>query len=436
MAAPATCVHGGRTAAVHDGDRYCDWCSRNAAVFRRPCARCGRVDHLNVDRWCRGCRAADVIDTVFVDAVLRRQPALVAVRDHFREADPAYILPAKRRSNVWRLVEQIAAVDHVISHVDLDAMGSPRAVSQLRSLLVDLQVLPPRDDYAAVLAQVTRDLVASLPHREDQLALRRFVRWRQQRRRGSEALTLSMAANDRAELRVIHSLLTALNAQGRTIASASQAAVDAWAQQHRTAFRARRFLDWTSSLGVSTPLKPPASRPSGFHLGGQLGAGDAAALERALTDPTLPARMRLAVLLVTVYAVRVHRIAALRHDQLILRGCGAFFRLGDVDAHLPAHAASWIAAIHADVMSKPRAGGSTRHGGWVFPGYRHGTHMLPSSLLATLRQLGVTPTVAHRASAASLITQLPPAVVARLIGVDVRTTAGWHALSAATVEHR
>ncbi|TFV85095.1 zinc ribbon domain-containing protein [Microbacterium sp. dk485] len=221
MAAPTTCGHGGRTAAIHLDGRYCDWCYRNAPQFRRPCVRCTEVDHLNGARLCRRCRASDLLDAVFTDSILRAQPALSAVRDHLRDADPRYVLLVKRRGTSWQLIEKIAALDRSVTHTDLDQMGTPRSVSQVRSLLVDLQVLPPRDEYAVAVEANARAELASLPHRADQLALRRFFRWQQQRRAAS-TLTLSMAANDRTELRAISSLLRALNVEGFTIATGEQ----------------------------------------------------------------------------------------------------------------------------------------------------------------------------------------------------------------------
>ena len=62
--------------------------------------------------------------------------------------------------------------------------------------------------------------------------------------------------------------------------------------------------------------------------------------------------------------------------------------------------------------------------------------MLPASLATKLRAIGVSPRQAHQAAAASLITQVPPAVIARLLGVSLTTAAAWYALAGSNAEHR
>ncbi|MGC5172068.1 hypothetical protein ACLQ2Q_15585 [Microbacterium sp. DT81.1] len=379
----------------------------------------------------------DAVSEVFDGATLRRQPLLARLRDHLDTADPAYLLTIKKKSNVWRLFVQIAALPRPVTHADLDGLGTPRSVSQVRSLLVAVGVLPPRDEYAFAVERLAADAVAALPHREDQLALRRFLRWRQQHRRSDAPLTISQAANDRTELRVIVDLIGAFNTAGATVATADQAALDAWARGHQIAFRARRFLTWSARTGITLQLAPPPHRGSGFRLGGDLGSGNEQALHRVLIDAEeIPARLRLAVLLTTVYAVRVHRIAGLHRDALRLEEVIPRIRLGSIDVDLPAAAAPWVNAILAGGMPKRRAGGAGRDDIWIFPGDRHGGHMLPSSLSTQLKQLGVSPVGAHQSSAATLITQMPPAVVARLLGVRNSTAAKWQQLAGTDPAHR
>lgn len=95
-----------------------------------------------------------------------------------------------------------------------------------------------------------------------------------------------------------------------------------------------------------------------------------------------------------------------------------------------------MAEILADVPIRHRVGGDRRDDTWLFSCYRHDVHIVPSSLAAALRGLGVSPARAHQASAAAMITQVPPAVVARLLGMSVRTAAQWHAIAASDPQHR
>ena len=155
-----------------------------------------------------------------------------------------------------------------------------------------------------------------------------------------------------------------------------------------------------------------------------------------LSDDTLAPRIRLAVLLVVVYGIRVHRIAALRRDAFLIANGTAVIILGTVELTLPAAVTPWVEEILREVPIRSRVGGSGRDDIWLFPGYRHGDHMLPSSLTAQLRALGVSAARAHQVAAAAIITQVPPAVAARLLGVSVSTAAEWHYLAGGTAEHR
>lgn len=111
-------------------------------------------------------------------------------------------------------------------------------------------------------------------------------------------------------------------------------------------------------------------------------------------------------------------------------------RLGHLELEFPIASAPWVAAILDGVAIRHRVGGSRRDETWIFPGYRHNGHMLPSSLATKLHAIGVSPARAHQASAAALITQVPPPVIARLIGISLNTASEWHSLAGGTTSTR
>ncbi|OUM44670.1 hypothetical protein B8W73_02670 [Arthrobacter agilis] len=343
-------------------------------------------------------------------------------------ADPQYVLRLIKSKAAWTILEAALASPGTLTHEDLDELGTPRAVSQVRSLLVEHAVLFERDEYAHRLRAWTVTQIAALPYSSDQLALRQFVRWRQQRRTRPGPLTNTTAANDKRELRLILGLITYLNASNQTLSTASQKIVDQWVvQAPRDAFRVRRFLRWSVRSGTSSPLVPPIyGGNSGFNLGGSIGQTNEAALERALNDDSMNPRTRLAIVLTTVYGIRVHRIAELRLEDLSIKGAVAGVHLGFVRLELPAATIPWITMLLAGVPTKRRFGGSIHNTIWVYPGYQHGEHQLPSSLAAHLRVYGISPITAHQAATATIITHVPPAVVARILGVSLDTAAGWH----------
>lgn len=436
MPEPPTCGHSGTVAAVLPSGRYCHYCRRYGSEFLRPCSRCNRPDHLTA-QLCRQCRAADALAATFTDDVLRRQPKLAALNQHLRDADTNYVVSlTTRRSNVWRTITAVTALREPVTHDRLDRLGTMRAVSQVRSLLVQLDVLPSRDEYAIAFQALAAREIAALPHGPDRLAVRQFVRWRQQRTDTTRHLTMTQAANDRNELRVILSLIRAVNAAGATINTAQQATLDSWVVSVRTPLKARRFLLWCATSGTNTGLVAPGYQRKPFNLGGNLTDSNEAALRRALTEDIHPPRIRLAVVLTIAYGIRVHKIVQLRRDALALIDGRPRIRFGTLDLDLPVAAAPWVESILAGTSVRNRVGGRPRDDTWIFPGYRHNDHMLPGSLAAELRAIGVSPRQAHQAAAASLITQVPPAVIARLLGISLTTATAWYALAGSNPEHR
>ncbi|WP_165068698.1 hypothetical protein [Marisediminicola senii] len=435
VAEPPTCGHSGRAVGVIDGNRYCDNCWRNAPETRRQCVRCDVLDHLNRAALCKACRATDAIHNLFTGPVLTRRPELVPIRDHFLAADPKYLLQLIKAKNAWRVLTTVVGLPHSARHEDLDSLGTARAVSQVRSLLIELGVLPQRDEYLAQLEAWTAQAIACLPNRSDQLAIRQFTRWRQQHRRQRKPMAHTDAANDRRELRLVLSLIAALNHAGGTMDTARQQHLDSWAANAPAdAFRVRHFLRWRAQSGKNTSLIPPAYQRAEFRIGGNVGSNEHA-LRQLTTNASPDPRLSLAVLLTVVYGIRVHRIAALRVENFTIRDGTAQVRLGSVALELPNVAAPWIEAIQQGVPLKRRFGGSSERSEWVFPGYRHGNHVLASSLAVQLRDAGVSPALAHQVSAAVIITQVPPAVVARILGIHLTTAAQWHQLAGSIPLH-
>lgn len=395
------------------------------------------MDHLNIEGLCKRCRATDAINALFPEPV---DGTLAGLHRHLLSADPKYVLGLIRGKSAWTVLKAALVVPGTLTHEDLDALGTHRAVAQVRSLLVEHAVLPPRDECAHRLREWTALHIASLPHTTDQLALRHFVGWRQQRLIRPAPMTHTIEANDKRELRLILSLVTHLNTSDRTLRTTEQWLVDQWVlHAPRDAFRVRRFLLWSTRTGTSAPLLPPPSCPggnSGFNLGGSIGPSNESALRHALSDDTLNPRTRLAIVLTVVYGIRVHRIAALRLEDLSIRDGVPGVHLGSVRLDLPATIAPCISQILAGVPVRRLLGGSTHDTTWVYPSPHHGKHQLPSSLAAHLRRFGVSPMTAHQAATGSIVSQVPPAVVSRILGVSLTTAASWQRLTAANAEYR
>lgn len=345
-------------------------------------------------------------------------------------ADSGYILRLIRSGAAWRRIGALAALSRPVTHADLDELGSAMSMMQIRSLFVDLGILPVRNERLIDLERCTETLVSTLSARANRLAVSRFARWRQQRRRRDRPMTAEVLANDKRELRLIVGLLSDAEACELDVRTMHQPFLDRWlAERAADAGRVRHFIRWCARAGLNVELVPPGYARPDFLLGGAFGETNEAALKVSLQDASIDPRLRLAVLLIVVYGVRVHRIAELAVASLHVSEFDASIRLGTVDLLLPRVAHPWARAITDGIKVKRRLGGANIDHVWIFPGYRHGDHVSPSSLAAKLRTLGVNPTAGHRAASGALITQVPPAVLARVLGVSMATASTWARLA-------
>lgn len=62
---------------------------------------------------------------------------------------------------------------------------------------------------------------------------------------------------------------------------------------------------------------------------------------------------------------------------------------------------------------------------WLFPGTKSGCPLTPTALGMRLRNLGIHPMKARTSALISLVKLLPPVIIARLIGLDVKAVERW-----------
>jgi len=59
---------------------------------------------------------------------------------------------------------------------------------------------------------------------------------------------------------------------------------------------------------------------------------------------------------------------------------------------------------------------------WLFPGYRAGKHLDPQSIMQRLRKLGINLLGARNAAIQNLVAEVPPPLVAELLGYSYQVT--------------
>ena len=471
------CSHGHLVRRVNTRLGGAALCRRCARRPHRICARCRYPRaHVDPDPGCRLCTRADAVccprcgDDRFAFRIgphgcfrcrLRRRvqdltdgadPARVTQLRRFLDAltqadDPTRALEwlGKSRSSSGRAVLLDMLHGRVaVDHASLDAAaglrrGRATSVEFLRRLLVASGVLPDRDED---LSRLERAIAAELVccHPDDAMILQQYATWRvlattRSRLRAGRS-SRSVVPPALANFMVAARFLAWLRQKQLPLQTLTAAAVDSWLADNAS-YRdvLAVFLRWAGRRHmlphvVLTPLPtwPPRHLTSSDD---QLNV-----LRRLLDDPTVAAQDRLLACLVLLYGQALTRICRLRLCDVDLHADPTRLRLGDTPIELPPRIAHLAREVITDRTGGVSAGIS--HGFlddpvWVFPGRPATQPAGAESLRRRLLNLGVTSVRSARNTAlVTLARDVPPVVLADLLGLSVGAAVRWRELSGGT----
>jgi hypothetical protein len=129
--------------------------------------------------------------------------------------------------------------------------------------------------------------------------------------------------------------------------------------------------------------------------------------------------LRVAGLIVLLYAQPVSRIVRLRLDDVIRAGDTMLLRLGEPDSPVPAPVAALMLEHIANRDNMNTATNPTSR--WLFPGRRAGQPARPDHLSALLNQIGIPTAAARGAAIRQQLLELPAPVVADALGYHDQT---------------
>jgi len=215
--------------------------------------------------------------------------------------------------------------------------------------------------------------------------------------------------------------LKKLNERNTTLASCGQVDIDAWfaenAEHART--RPRGFLNWAVQgrhcrRSLAIPAMKISRRPA-LSEDERL-----AALGRLLTNTEIPMRLRVAGVIVLLYAQPLGRIVRLTVDDVIHDGDTMLLQLGEPPSPVPAPVATLLLEhiTHRGNMNTATNPASRR----LFPGRRTGQPLGPNHLSALLNQVETPPPAARGAAIRQQLLELPAPVVAEALGYHDKTT--------------
>jgi hypothetical protein len=347
---------------------------------------------------------------------------------------PATALRWLARPPVAALLSAIAADSRDLSHGELDRLEQTPVLAHLRSVLVATGTLPPRDEQMARLERFTSEIIDGRPDPEQRQVLRRYAAWhllrRLRSRNNGKPVTGEQHNVVQQQVRGAVALLDWLGSRDLTLGTCGQADLDEWLSGSGSRSRdAGHFVRWAARQRL-TPGFIPAVRWQGpVQSLDDEARWDAA--RRLLHDGTINPRDRLAGLLVLLYAQPVARVARLTTDHVTVSGDTARvrIRLGPAPITLPEPVAG-LARQLLDGKHGHATTGAVGPSPWLFPGGQPGRPVSSGHLGQRLKDLGIQPGQARATALFQLASELPAALLARMLGIHIDVATTWQRISA------
>jgi hypothetical protein len=441
------------------GERLCSRCRRDRHRQRGACATCQRtdriLDHSSRCHHCRGRgerRCADCGDP----ATPMRQIDGVGVCDRCalrRTLDP--ILPEQTSAPLRRLRQAILAAEPAAtrswltrprttmiltdlhhgrldcSHTTLDTQPPGRDLEHLRALLVVAGALPA--DPHRLLDRLDDELTAAVGDcvEPDRRVLRSWIRWqllaRLRRAADARADLTAPIYHARATVAQVTAFITSLHGAGHTLDTCQQADLDGFfAAATSTGSHIRSFLTWAQRRQhLPRTLQLPPSRRG--TLAAPADAEHRWSIARRLVhDDTLDTADRVAAALVVLYAQPISRIVTLTTADVHTTDSTVTVALGPDRLELPEPFATLITQL-----PHHRRHGAAAHlpSPWLFPSARAGRHATPRAVSTRLQRLGIQPRAMRQAALIQLAAEIPPAMLAGILGIHPTTAVKWTRLA-------
>lgn len=408
-----------------EGRPFCPLCYPRQPESFRPCTSCGTVTRL-IAKLCPRCRADQMIREMIPDDLAASDTRIAHLRERWFQGAPSKIIHAFERGTVaCTLITRVLTDPALRTHAYLDQAGSEYQTRAVRSVLIDHEMLPPRDELLARFELWLPAALAEIPDSGERRTVTQYARWRHLRalRRNTMPSRSGQLSWRRIEIMGIIELLAWIHSRGGSLASLTQADVDEWLTGGAHPFL-HHFLKWAGRDGTSRRLVAP--RPPSGRLNLQALSDD----ERwrlfadVTSDASIDPHTKFAAGLMLTFGIRAAKIVQLRAEDVTVTEDTVLVRLGAEPLVLPAELAP-AAVGAASNRTAPRMFLESIEQEWVYPGARAGHHMAPDTLNARLRAVGIPPRLARTSALVALAQELPPVVLSRLTGLDITSAIAW-----------
>ena len=334
-----------------DGAAICTTCAGFSQTF--DCARCGFEGKLLGGRLCERCTLASRLTALLDDGTGRVRPeltplfGLLAAMDRPASGLAWLEMRPGQPGNAAQMLRQLGLGQIPLAHDAFHQLQPWRTAAHLEELLMASGVLPAADKYICSFQRWLPGHLAGIADPGHAKTIRLFATWhvlpRLRARADRSHITPSIRRFAAEQIKYATGFLRWLGEQNSTLASCRQIDIDAWYAQNsehgRT--RLRGFLNWAmQSRQCRRALSIPAmkaSRRAALREDERLDA-----LRRLLTSPDIPMRLRIAGIIVLLYAQPLTRVVRLTIDDVLHDGGTVLLRLGEPASPIPAPVASLL----------------------------------------------------------------------------------------------
>jgi hypothetical protein len=431
------CAQCGEVEQVRGGTRatpLCATCARPDPSFWRSCRICGQTVQLHAGA-CSRCALDQRLKTLLDDGTGRVRPELQALHDSLASTErPPTAMAWLSKNVVSTTLAELATGQRPLTHHGFDEQPRSKPLEHLRSVLVATGVLPARDEHFARLERWTTQTLNERSDPEQKELLHRYAVWhllrRLRARNRDRNTTHSQVGVVRQRVRAAIVLLDWLDTRGLTLATCGQGDLEDWLTSKEVSHRAEagNFVRWAISARVNRHLQFAATRWTGpcgplepeerWHQA-----------KRLLHDDTLDTGDRVAGLLLLLYAQWPSTISRLSIDDVTTTDDAVRLRLGSAPVVLPEP----LAGLTRDLVANRRGHavlGDQGTSPWLFPGGQPGRPISPDRLGQRLRSIGIRPAQARSTALFQLATELPAAILARMLGIHIKVAVQWQQASA------
>jgi len=426
----ARCAGCGRVELIRGGTLakpLCAACTRPDLSFWRCCPTC-RHRQLST-RSCTRCNLRQRLQVLLADHDGDVRAELRGLHDNLASSDrPNLVLQWLNKAYIAELLRELGAGRRALSHAGLDELPAGKPIEHLRAILVATGTLPPRDEHLARLERWVARILAERDDPGQRQLLHRYAVWHllrrlRQRNNGRHA-TYSQLVTVKRHVSAAIALLDGLGTRGRALADARQADLDTWLTSDQARYRrdAGHFVRWAQRKRL-TSLEFPATRWHGPARTIDTEARWAQA-RWLLHDHAVHPVDRVTGLLVLLYAQTPAAVSRLTLEHVQTTERAVRLRLGREPIALPKPLAGLVADLVAR-RSGHAALGDQATSPWLFPGGRPGQPISAYQLAERMRRLGLRPAQSRTTALFGLSTELPAAVLARLLGIHIKVAVAW-----------